>query len=232
MDDRIGGLAGRRLETFGRRKMMPRACVADSKRHLRAFMSEVLEDFGFVTSECASAGELQAVLATNLPDLILLGIAADGIEPGQFLEILVREAFDGKVLEILKREGEAQRPTDGEPAVLFADLRGLRVRAEIDERHARGIKVGQEARVFGRGLRQAVFPGKVVAVREIMGKKTVFARTATERKDLVALGVEQELRVRPKGIRADGEDRIPRWLRAGAVARGCAPAARQSGTAW
>lgn len=104
MDDGIGELAGRRPRTFGRRKMMPRACVADSKRHLRAFMSEVLEDLGFVTSECASADELQAVLAAELPDLILLGIAADGIEPGRFLEILVREAFDGKVLAVGARD--------------------------------------------------------------------------------------------------------------------------------
>jgi EAL domain-containing protein (putative c-di-GMP-specific phosphodiesterase class I)/CheY-like chemotaxis protein len=84
--------------------MMPRACVADSKRHLRAFMSEVLEDLGFVTSECSSASELQTVLATDLPDLVLLGIAADGIEPGNFLEILVREAFDGKVLAVGARD--------------------------------------------------------------------------------------------------------------------------------
>ncbi len=104
MDDGIGELAGRRPRTFGRRKMMPRACVADSKRHLRAFMSEVLEDLGFVTSECGSADELRAVLAGELPDLILLGIAADGIEPGRFLEILVREAFDGKVLAVGARD--------------------------------------------------------------------------------------------------------------------------------
>lgn len=104
MDDGIGELAGRRLKTFGRRKMMPRACVADSKHHLRAFMSEVLEDLGFVTSECGSADELRAVLAGELPDLILLGIAADGIEPGRFLEILVREAFDGKVLAVGARD--------------------------------------------------------------------------------------------------------------------------------
>jgi EAL domain-containing protein (putative c-di-GMP-specific phosphodiesterase class I)/CheY-like chemotaxis protein len=84
--------------------MMPRACVADGKRHLRAFMSEVLEDLGFVTSECSGASELQTVLATELPDLILLGIAADGIEPGHFLEILVREGFDGKVLAVGARD--------------------------------------------------------------------------------------------------------------------------------
>ncbi|MDH6262862.1 EAL domain-containing response regulator [Bradyrhizobium sp. BR13661] len=104
MDDGIGELAGRRPRTFGRRKMMPRACVADGKRHLRAFMSEVLEDLGFVTSECSGASELQTVLATELPDLILLGIAADGIEPGHFLEILVREGFDGKVLAVGARD--------------------------------------------------------------------------------------------------------------------------------
>lgn len=104
MNDGIVELVGRRPVTFGRRKVTPRACVADSKRHLRAFLSEVLEDLGFVTSECASADELQTVLATGLPDLILLGVAADGIEPGRFLEILVREAFAGKVLAVGARE--------------------------------------------------------------------------------------------------------------------------------
>ncbi|WP_339029088.1 EAL domain-containing response regulator [Bradyrhizobium symbiodeficiens] len=104
MNDGMIELVGRRPVTFGRRKVTPRACVADSKRHLRAFLSEVLEDLGFVTSECASSDELQAVLTTELPDLILLGVAADGIEPGRFLEILVRDAFAGKVLAVGARE--------------------------------------------------------------------------------------------------------------------------------
>ena len=104
MNDGMIELVGRRPVTFGRRKVTPRACVADSKRHLRAFLSEVLEDLGFVTSECASSDELQAVLTTELPDLILLGVAADGIEPGRFLEILVREGFAGKVLAVGARD--------------------------------------------------------------------------------------------------------------------------------
>ncbi|MGY8665913.1 EAL domain-containing response regulator [Bradyrhizobium sp. UFLA05-109] len=104
MDEGLGELAGRKTVTFGRRKVTPRACVADGKRHLRAFMSEVLEDLGFVTSECGNADELRGLLATELPDLILLGIAVDGIEPGRFLEILVREEFGGKVLAVGARE--------------------------------------------------------------------------------------------------------------------------------
>lgn len=104
MDNVIGETAGSRLKTFGRRKMTPRVCVVDSKRHLRAFMSEVLADLGFVTSECSSASELQANLTADLPDLVLLGIAADRNEPGQFLEVLVREAFEGKVLAVGARD--------------------------------------------------------------------------------------------------------------------------------
>lgn len=104
MNDEIVEFAARRPRTFGRRKVTPRACVADGKRHLRAFLAEVLEDLGFVTSECASADELRTVLTGELPDLILFGVAADGIEPGRFLETLVREAFDGKVLAVGARE--------------------------------------------------------------------------------------------------------------------------------
>jgi EAL domain-containing protein (putative c-di-GMP-specific phosphodiesterase class I)/CheY-like chemotaxis protein len=104
MDEGLSELTERKTVTFGRRKVTPRACVADGKRHLRAFMSEVLEDLGFVTSECGNAAELQGVLAAELPDLILLGIAADGIEPAKFLETLVREEFGGKVLAVGARE--------------------------------------------------------------------------------------------------------------------------------
>jgi EAL domain-containing protein (putative c-di-GMP-specific phosphodiesterase class I)/CheY-like chemotaxis protein len=90
--------------TFGRRKVTPRACVADSKKHLRTFLTEVLEDLGFVTSECAKAEELGGILETQLPDLIVLGVSVDGNEAGKFLETLVRREFGGKVLAIGARE--------------------------------------------------------------------------------------------------------------------------------
>jgi EAL domain-containing protein (putative c-di-GMP-specific phosphodiesterase class I)/CheY-like chemotaxis protein len=90
--------------TFGHRKVTPRVCVADSKRHLRAFLTDVLEDLGFVTSECAKADELGMILETQLPDLIVLGLSVDGIEAGKILEVLVRRKFSGKVLAIGARE--------------------------------------------------------------------------------------------------------------------------------
>ena len=76
-------------------------------------------------------------------------------------DTILRTPFDGSVLEILKREGEGSRPSDPEPAVIFGDVSRLRVRAEIDERFVAGLRVGQEAVVFGRGLgdRQAIRVG-------------------------------------------------------------------------
>ena len=93
-----------RCATFGRRKVSPRACIVDSKRHLRAFLADILDDLGFVTSECARADELGEILETQLPDLVVVGVSVDGIEVGRILEVLVRREFRGKVLAIGARE--------------------------------------------------------------------------------------------------------------------------------
>src|SRR5438128_12059878 len=93
-----------KARTFGRRKMAPRACIAESKKHLRAFLAELLEDLGFITRECATAGDLDAILETQLPDLIVAGVSVDGIEVDKILETLVRREFRGKVLAISARE--------------------------------------------------------------------------------------------------------------------------------
>jgi HlyD family secretion protein len=121
-------------------------------------------------------------------------------------ETLLTAPCNGTVLEVLKREGEGQRLIDAEPAVVFADVDRLRVRAEIDERYARKIRVGQRAVAFGRGLGTESFIGQVAEVKRIMGKKTVFARTAQERKDLEILQVLIDMAdgfTGPVGLRVD-----------------------------
>ncbi len=103
-DSMRGGNLAQTNTIFGRRKVVPRVCVADGKKHLRAFLTEILEDFGFVTSECAKADDLEEILTTHLPDLVVIGVSVDGIEAGKILEILVRREFGGKVLAIGARE--------------------------------------------------------------------------------------------------------------------------------
>lgn len=85
---------------FGHRKLTPRACIVDSKQHLRSFLSDALEDLGFVTSECGQARDLSAVLDREQPDLLVLSVCSNGIEVGEILETLVRRNFPGKVLLI------------------------------------------------------------------------------------------------------------------------------------
>lgn len=41
----------------------PWVCVIDSKRHIRTFLRDALEEFDFITSECASDIELSGTLA-------------------------------------------------------------------------------------------------------------------------------------------------------------------------
>jgi EAL domain-containing protein (putative c-di-GMP-specific phosphodiesterase class I)/CheY-like chemotaxis protein len=79
---------------------MPRACIADTKKHLRTFLADALEELGFVTSECAFARELAAVLDAQQPDLVVLGVSVNGTEIGEILEVLVRKNYNGKVLII------------------------------------------------------------------------------------------------------------------------------------
>lgn len=85
---------------FGRRKLTPRACVADRKKYLRTFIADALEDVGFITGECAEASELDDALDDQRPDLLVLGVSVDGIETDRILATLIRRKFAGKVLVI------------------------------------------------------------------------------------------------------------------------------------
>jgi EAL domain-containing protein (putative c-di-GMP-specific phosphodiesterase class I) len=83
---------------FGRRKFRPRVCVVDGKPHIRSFLSDALEDLGFITSECERSGELAGVLNAQVPDLIVLGLSAGGVDGVEILKELAAREFGGQVL--------------------------------------------------------------------------------------------------------------------------------------
>lgn len=93
-----------KLTTFGRRKVAPRVCIADGKRHIRKFLGEALEELGFITCECTQVGELSAVLDGQAPDLVIVGLSTGGIDPSVMLEALATRSFDGKVLLLGPRD--------------------------------------------------------------------------------------------------------------------------------
>jgi HlyD family secretion protein len=150
----------------------------------------------FVTPEDRQLAEAKVRLASARLDL----------KRQRYRDTVLVAPEGGTVLEVLKRAGEGVFLTDGEPVVIFGNLSRLRVRAEIDERYVREVRVGQRAVTFGRGLGKEAFPGKVIAVRDIMGKRTMFSKAATERKDLDVVQVLIEMgkgfRV-PAGLQVD-----------------------------
>lgn len=86
------------IATFGRRKIVPRACIADGKPHIRNFLREALEELGFITCECEQVDSMSAVVLDQRPDLVILGLSAGGIAANWMLEALDQMKFDGKVL--------------------------------------------------------------------------------------------------------------------------------------
>lgn len=92
------------IATFGQRKIAPRACIVDEKRHIRTFLGEALEELGFIAGECAAAEEFPVLLDQHLPDLVVLGMPHDGIQASQILNTLVARHFTGKVLLIGQKD--------------------------------------------------------------------------------------------------------------------------------
>jgi HlyD family secretion protein len=150
----------------------------------------------YVTDEDRRLGEAKVELAAARLELARR----------QLEDMELRAPCDGTVLEILRREGESAKPTDADAGLILADLSHLRVRAEIDERYAFAVRLGRRAVVSGRGLGDATYEGRIVLAKQVMGKKTVFARSAAERKDLDVLEVLVEIDgtlVAPVGLQVD-----------------------------
>ena len=185
-----------------------------SKTATLSELQRIEADLNSAKSELAAAEAEVAHLADYvLPEEKQLAAArvqlADAKVRQQEEELRNTQLFaplDGTVLEILKREGESVSPFLREPVLLFADLSTYRVRAEVDERYVHRVKIGQEATVYGRNLGDRTYRGKVALVKKLMGSKTVFARSATERKDLEAVQVLIDMEPTfsaPSGLRAD-----------------------------
>lgn len=86
--------------TFGRRRVRPRVCVADAKPHARLFLGEMLEACGFLVESCGNTEEMPRALQATIPDLVVLGFSAGGIEAARTLEALAAENFTGRVLPV------------------------------------------------------------------------------------------------------------------------------------
>lgn len=113
---------------------------------------------------------------------------------------------DGVVLEQVRRVGESVSSVEPSTVAVFADSDSLQIRVEVDERFVEGLHEGMSAVAHGRAMGTSEFTGRVMSIRQIMGKKTVFARSAEERKELdviqLIVATDEPLEA-PIGLRLD-----------------------------
>jgi EAL domain-containing protein (putative c-di-GMP-specific phosphodiesterase class I) len=92
---------------FSWQKVRPRVCILDRRQHIRVFLGGALRELGLIPCECAQVDQLNVELDEQLPDLVILGLFADGVEAGEILETLADREFDGKVLLLGPRDSLA-----------------------------------------------------------------------------------------------------------------------------
>lgn len=190
-------------------------------RHLHKEKSATLSEFQRVQSDLASARAELASLEAEvehlndyvLPEEKLLAAAKVDLATAKVRQLeedlndtRLVAPLAGTVLEILRREGESVSASAREPVLVFADLSGYRVRAEVDERYVQRVQPGQKATIYGRNVGDREYRGQVVLVKQLMGGKTVFAHAANERKDLDAAQVLIDMAAgfaAPAGLRVD-----------------------------
>ncbi|ABE63699.1 response regulator receiver (CheY-like) modulated diguanylate phosphodiesterase (EAL domain) [Nitrobacter hamburgensis X14] len=94
---------------FGKRRIKPRACIVESKHHVRSLLSETLEEQGFIPHACATLDDLDASLRSDFPDLVVISFSMNGLPVPDILNLLAVRACAATVLLIGPPDAPAVR---------------------------------------------------------------------------------------------------------------------------
>ena len=92
---------------FGKRRMKPRACIVESKHHVRSLLSEALEEQGFIPHACATLDDLDTSLRSDFPDAIVISFSMNGLAVSDILNLLAVRACAASVLLIGRPDAPA-----------------------------------------------------------------------------------------------------------------------------
>lgn len=143
-----------------------------------------------------SAAELSAAQATRLgladrsrraqiaEARAAADVAAGGVALARTMagKCFLRSPIDGQVVQILRREGEFSGASQGAGLIEVADTDHLRVRAEIGERDAGNVRIGQRAEIWLDG-HDRKWTGYVVEAAQAMGRRSARSLDPTDRFD-------------------------------------------------
>lgn len=116
---------------------------------LRSLTAETAADFGARKAELAmltNGARREELAEARSARAAALANAGEALAASRQCEL--RSPIDGHVLQILRRQGEFSGASQGSPIVIVGDLDRLIVRAEINERDAAAVKVGQKVDIW------------------------------------------------------------------------------------
>jgi HlyD family secretion protein len=141
---------------------------------------------------------LEASLAAARSDL---GLAEQAIEKTR-----IRAPYEGTVLTVPARAGELAAPSPEAVLVTFGDVSSLKVRAEVEERDATRVKIGQRVVVRADAYPEREFEGKVTQIGSALGAPRINTRGPRRPNDVEVLEVQAALDGAPPlltGMRVD-----------------------------
>jgi len=106
---------------------------------------------------------------------------------------VVRAPQAGRVLRVHLLPGETVSTIAPRPVVSLADVSGLRVRAEVDERDLGRLRIGQTVTVSADAFPDKPFNGRVVSFGALMGRKHIRTGDPAEKSDRDVLEVLVDL---------------------------------------
>jgi HlyD family secretion protein len=99
----------------------------------------------------------------------------------------IRAPFDGTVLNLIAKEGEVAVPSPGNMLLVFGDLARMKVRAEVEERDAAKIRVGQRAIIRADAYPDQDFTGRVSSVAQSLSTPRIATRGPRRPNDVEVL---------------------------------------------
>lgn len=118
----------------------------------------------------------------------------------------IRAPADGTVLNVLARVGETAVPSPDSALVVFGDMSSLRLRAEVEERDAAKVHVGQRVVVKADAFPDKTFEGTVTSISQSLGAPRIATRGPRRPNDVEVVEVMIALDGHPPlftGMRVD-----------------------------
>lgn len=173
----------------------------ENLQHRQAIALDELLEFRLRAEEARKqrdvvAARLQRLEAGTRAEELAMAQAAQAAADAHVREVAaaldrtrLRAPRRGKVLRVLRREGESVMGVEAMPVILMADMRHLQIRAELDESQYTVVHPGLAVEIRPWGAQDRTIDGKLIRITDLMGRKQLLTDDPREKVDTRVLEV-------------------------------------------